>query len=133
LRGYLEGTKFPLTEIAGKKIPQIILGTHPFDGTTYTSMERDQLFREMWKGPQSMVNVMKPIVQRFGLTASRGFPSDSKLSEWHQEALKMTMKVLDIEIAIVLGSILPQRKRLDVSAYLYRLSVKMAGEAFQKT
>ena len=87
----------------------------------------------MWKGPQSMVNVMKPIVQRFGLTASRGFPSDSKLSEWHQEALKMTMKALDIEIAIVLGSILPQRKRLDVSSYLYRLSVKMAGEAFQKT
>ena len=87
----------------------------------------------MWKGPQSMVNVMKPIVQRFGVTASRGFPSDSKLSEWHQEALKMTMKALDIEIAIVLGSILPQRKRLDVSSYLYRLSVKMAGEAFQKT
>jgi hypothetical protein len=96
-------------------------------------MERDQLFREMWKDPQSMVNVMKPIVQRFGLTASREFPSDSKLSEWHQEALKMTMKALDVEIAIVLGSILPQRKRLDVSSYLYRLSVKMAGEAFQKT
>ena len=87
----------------------------------------------MWKGPQSMVNVIKPIVQRFGVTDSRGFPSDSKLSEWYQEALKMTMKALDIEIAIVLGSILPQRKRLDVSSYLYRLSVKMAEEAFQKT
>jgi len=133
LRGYLEGSKFPLTEIAGKKIPQIILGTHPFDGTTYTSMERDQRFREMWKGPQSMVDVMKPIIQRFGVTASRGFPSDSKLSKWHQEALKMTMKALDIEIAIVLGSILPRKKRLDVSPYLYRLSFKMAGEAFQKT
>jgi len=131
--GYLEGSKFPLTEIAGKKIPQIILGTHPFDGTTYTSIERDQRFRERWTGPQSMVDLMKPIVQRFGVTASRGFPSDSKLSRCHQEALRLTMEELDIEIAIVLGSLLPRTKRLDSSRYLYRLSLKMAGKEFQKT
>lgn len=80
-----------------------------------------------------MVDVMKPIVQRFGVTASRGFPSDSKLSRWHQEALRLTMEELDTEIAIVLGSILPQTPRLDTSRYLYRLSLKMAGKEFQKT
>lgn len=133
LKGYCEGSKFPLTEIAGQKIPQIILGTHPFDGTTYTSPERDQWFRELWTGPQSMVDVMKPIVQRFGVTASRGFPSDSQLSRWHQEALKLTMDALDMEIAIVLGSILPHTTRLDTRRYLYRLGLQMAGKDFQNT
>jgi hypothetical protein len=133
LRGYLEGSKFPLTEIAGKKIPQIILGTHPFDGTTYTSPERDQRYRELWTGPQSMVDLMKPIVQRFGVTASRGFPSDSTLSRWHQEALRLTMEELDMEIAILLGSILPRTTRLDTRRYLYRLSLKLAGKEFQQT
>ena len=133
MRGYLEGSQFPWTEIAGKKIPQIILGTHPFDGTTYTSVERDQQYREQWTGPQSMVDVMKPIVKRFGVTASRGFPSDSKLSRWHQEALRVTIEELDTEIAIVLGSILPRTPRFDTRRYLYRLSLKMAGEEFQKT
>jgi len=133
LRGYLKGSKFPLTEIAGTQIPRIILGTHPFDGTTYTSEARDQQFRAQWTGPQSMVDVLQPIVQRFGVTASRGFPSDAQLSRWHQEALRLTMEALDQEIAIVLGSILPQRTRLDTSRYLYRLSLKLAGEAFRHT
>ena len=100
LRGYLKGSKFPLTEIAGTQIPRIILGTHPFDGTTYTSEARDQQFRAQWTGPQSMVDVLQPIVQRFGVTASRGFPSDAQLSRWHQEALRLTMEALDQEIAI---------------------------------
>lgn len=133
MRGYLEGSAFPVTEIAGTPIPRIILGTHPFDGTTYTSVARDQAYRAQWTGPQSMVEVMQPIVQQFGVTASRGFPSDAQLSRWHQQALGQTMEALDQEIAIVLGSILPRQARLDTSRYLYRLSLKLAGDAFQRT
>jgi hypothetical protein len=42
------------------------------------------------------------------------------------------MEALDVEIAIVLGSILPPKTRLDTRRYLYRLSLKMAGKEFQK-
>ena len=82
LRSYIEASKFPIVEIAGRKIPRIVLGQHPYDGTTYTSWERDQEDRRRWNGPQNVVELMKPIVQRFGLTASREVPTDSELSRW---------------------------------------------------
>lgn len=132
MKGYVEGSKFPLTEIAGRKIPRIVLGQHPYDGTTYTSWERDQQYLKRWKGPRSMVEMMKPVFQCFGLTASREVPSDTELSRWHLEALRLTMEELDTEIALVLGSALPTKGRVDVSGYLYRLSYKLAGEEFQR-
>jgi hypothetical protein len=132
LKGYIEASKFPLVEIAGKKIPRIILGTHPYDGTTYTSKERDQQYLRRWTGPRSMVELMKPIVQRFGVTASRGFPAESDLRRWHREALRLTMEETDTEIAIVLGSILPTKVGLDTASYVYRLNRELGGEEFQK-
>jgi hypothetical protein len=132
LKGYVEASKFPLIEIAGRKIPRIILGAHPYDATTYTSKERDQQYIKRWTGPRSMVELMKPVVERFGVTASRGFPSDSDLSRWHREALRLTMDELNTEIAIVLGSILPTKGDVDTSRYVYRLSLKLGGEEFRK-
>jgi hypothetical protein len=132
LKRYVEGSKFPLVEIAGRKIPRIIIGAHPYDGTTYTSKERDQQYLKRWTGPRSMVELMKPIVQHFGVTASRGFPAESELRRWHQEALRLTMEELDTEIAIVLGSILPTKGSLDTASYVYRLNRKLGGEEFQK-
>jgi len=133
LKGYIEGSKFPLIEIGGRKIPRIVLGQHPYDGTTYTSWERDQQYLKRWNGPQSMVEMMKPIVQRFGLTASREVPAETDLSRWHQEALRMIMEELDGEVALVLGSILPTNIRPETIEYLYRLSYKLAGEEFLRT
>ena len=132
MKGYVESSKFPLVEIAGKKIPRIILGSHPYDGTTYTSKERDEQYLKKWTGPRSMVELMKPIVQRFGVTASRGFPGESDLRRWHREALKLTMDELDTEIAIVLGSILPTKESVDTSKYLYKLNLRLGGEEFQR-
>jgi len=132
LKGYVEGSKFPITEIAGRKVPRIVLGQHPYDGTTYTSWERDQQYLKRWNGPRSMVEMMKPIIQRFGLTASREVPSDMDLSKWHQEALRLTMEELDTEIALVLGSTLPTKGRAETAGYLYRLSYKLAGEEFRR-
>lgn len=132
MKGYVEDSKFPLTEIAGRKIPRIVLGQHPYDGTTYTSWERDQQYLKRWKGPRSMVEMMKPIVQRFGLTASREVPTDTELSRWHQEALRLTMEELDKEIALVLGSTLPTKARPSVEGYVYRLGYELAGEEFRR-
>jgi len=135
LKGYIEASKFPLVEIAGKKIPRIILGTHPFDGTTYTSKERDQQYLKRWTGPRSMVELMKPIVQRFGVTASRAFPAESAesgLRKWHREALRLTMEELDTEIAMILGSVLPTKRSLNTASYLYSLNRKLSGEEFQR-
>lgn len=130
MKGYVEASKFPVTEIAGRRIPRIVLGQHPYDGTTYTSLDRDLQYLKKWKDLQSMVEMMKPIVQRFGLTTSREVPSDTDLSRWHREALRTTMKELDTEIALVLGSNLPTNVRPDIDGYLYRLSYKLAGEEF---
>jgi len=132
LKGYAEASKFPLVEIAGRKIPRIILGAHPYDGTTYTSKERDQEYLKRWTGPRSMVELMKPIVQRFGVTASRGFPPESELRSWHKEALRLTMEQLNTEIAIVLGSILPTKGSTDASRYVYRLNESLGGEEFRR-
>ena len=132
MKGYIEASKFPFVEIAGKKIPRIILGAHPYDGTTYTSKARDQQFLMRWTSPRSMVELMKPIVQRFGVTASRAFPAESGLRKWHQEALRLTMEELDTEIAIVLGSILPTKGSLDTARYVYSLNRKLSGEEFQR-
>jgi hypothetical protein len=131
LKGYVEASGFPLTEIVGRKIPRIILGVHPYDATTYTSKERDEEYLRRWTGPRSMVELMKPVVERFGVTASRGFPSDSDLSRWHRGALRLTMDELDTEIAIVLGSILPTKGIVDTSKYVYRLGIKLGGEEFR--
>ncbi|MEE8569999.1 hypothetical protein DRO66_01520 [Candidatus Bathyarchaeota archaeon] len=133
MRSYVEASKFPIVEIAGTKIPRIILGQHPYDGTTYTSSERDQEYRKRWNGPQSMVEMMKPIIQRFGLTASREVPTDNELSRWHQDALRMTMEELNVEIALILGTALPTSRRPQTAEYLYRLSYELAGEEFSKT
>jgi hypothetical protein len=129
----MKASKFPIIEIAGKKIPRVVLGQHPYDGTTYTSWKRDQEYRRRWNGPQSMVEMMKPIVQRFGLTASREVPTDSELSRWHQEALRITMEKLNVEIALILGTALPTSRRPETAEYLYRLSYELAGEEFSKT
>jgi hypothetical protein len=77
-----------------------------------------------------MVELMKPIVQRFGVTASREVPTDTKLSHWHQDALTRTMEDLNREIAIVLGTALPTTPRPDTSEYLYRRSYALAGDDF---
>lgn len=130
MKSYTADSRFPLVEIAGRKIPRIILGQHPYDGTTYTSWARDQAYRRRWTGPQSMVALMKPIVQRFGLTASREVPTDTALSQWHQDALTRTMDDLDREIALILGTALPTTPRPDTSEYLYRLSYALAGDDF---
>jgi hypothetical protein len=130
LKSYTAASRFPLIDIAGQKIPRIILGQHPYDGTTYTSGARDQAYRRRWTGPHSMVELMKPIVHRFGVTASREVPTDTALSHWHQDALQRTMDDLNREIALVLGTALPTRPRPDMSEYLYRLSYALAGDAF---
>jgi hypothetical protein len=132
LKGYVEGSGFPLTNIAGRMLPRVVLGQHPYDGVTYTSLERDQIFLKRWKGPRSMVELMKPVIQRFGLTASREVPTDTELSRWHIEALRITMVELDLEIALVLGSGLPTNIQAETSGYLYRLSYELAGEEFAK-
>jgi len=132
LKGYAQASKFPLVEIAGRKIPRIVLGQHPYDGVTYTSWERDQQYLKRWNGPQSMAELMKPVVQRFGLTASRRVPSDTKLSEWHLEALRITMEKLDTEIALVLGSGVPTNVQPETAEYLYRLSLRLAEKEFPR-
>ena len=58
MKSYIEGSQFPVVTIAGQQIPQIILGTHPFDGITYTSINRDQLFRQQWTDARSMVHLL---------------------------------------------------------------------------
>lgn len=124
MKTYVEGSQFPLFKIGGHEIPKMILGTHPFDGITYTSIHRDQLFRQQWTGARSMVHLLKPIVSRFGVTSVRGFPSPSQYSYWHQKAIRQTMQELDTEIAIVLGTILPLNQSIDIRPYLYRLSLQ---------
>jgi hypothetical protein len=133
LKSYLEASKFPIVDVAGRKIPRVILGQHPYDGTTYTSWARDQAYRRRWKGPRSMVELMQPIVQRFGVTASREVPTDSELSRWHQDALRLTMEELKVEIALILGTTLPTRRQPETAEYLYRLSYELAGDAFAQT
>lgn len=128
MKTYIEGSQFPLISIEGKQIPQIILGTHPFDGITYTSIERDQLFRQQWTGVGSMVYLLKPLVSRFGVTSVRGFPSSSQFSYWHQKALHQTMQELDVEIAIALGTVLPLNQSIDIRPYLYRLSLQASRQ-----
>lgn len=80
-----------------------------------------------------MVKLMKPLVQRYGLTASREVPTDTTLSQWHQEALRVTMTELDVEIALVLGTALPATRRPDTSTRLYQLSYAIAGDEFATT
>lgn len=71
---------------------------------------------------ESMVQLLKPLVSRFGVTSVRGFPSMSKLSYWHQEALQQTMQELDVEIAIVFSTVLLLKHPIEIRPYLYRLS-----------
>lgn len=130
MKGYVQGSKFPLVEISGRKVPRVVLGQHPYDGVTYTSWERDQQYLRRWNGPRSMVELMKPVVQRFGLTASRRVPSETKLSEWHLEALRITMEELDTEIALVLGSGVPTNVQPETAEYVYRLSLRLAERQF---
>jgi len=130
LKSYTAASRFPLVDIAGRKIPRIILGQHPYDGTTYTSWTRDQAYRRRWTGPHRMVELMKPIVHRFGVAASREVPTDTALSHWHQDALTRTMDDLNQEIALVLGTALPTTPQKDTSEHLYRLSYALAGDAF---
>ncbi len=133
MKSYFEASKFPLIGVAGRRIPRVILGQHPYDGTTYTSWERDQAYRRRWTGPQSMVELLKPIVHRFGVTASREVPSDSALSRWHQDALRLTMEALQVEIALIVGTVLPLSRQPETAEYLYRLNYELAGEAFAQT
>ena len=130
MQSYIEASRFPLVDIAGRQIPRVILGQHPYDGTTYTSWERDQTFRTRWTSPQSMVELLKPIVQRFGLTATREVPTDTALSRWHQEAVRLTMKELDMEIALVLGTTLPTTSQPDSTPLLLQRSYALAGDVF---
>ena len=128
MKSYVKGSQFPVVTIAGQQIPQIILGTHPFDGITYTSIYRDQVFRQQWTGARSMVHLLKLIVSHFGVTSVRGFPSTSPYSYWHQQAIHQTMQELDTEIAIVLGTILPLKQSIDIRPYLYRLSLQASRQ-----
>ena len=32
MKGYVEASKFPITEVAGGKISRVVLGQHPYDG-----------------------------------------------------------------------------------------------------
>jgi hypothetical protein len=128
MKTYVEGSQYPLVTIAGQQIPKVILGTHPFDGITYTSIHRDQLFRQQWTGVRSMVHLLKPIVSRFGVTSVRGFPSTTQYSYWHQKAIHQTMQELDTEIAVVLGTILPLKQSIDIRPYLYRLSLQASRQ-----
>jgi hypothetical protein len=79
-----------------------------------------------------MIEMMKPIVRRFGLTSTREYPSDTELSQWHQEALQITMSELDMEIALVLGTTLPTKGQIDINEYLYRLCFEVAKDEFAK-
>jgi hypothetical protein len=77
-----------------------------------------------------MVELLKPIVQRFGITATREVPTETALSRWHQEAVQITMKELDREMALVLGTTLPTTPQPDTTQQLLRLSYTIAGDAF---
>jgi hypothetical protein len=111
LRSYIDVCKVPLVNIAGKRVPKLIQGIHPFDGMTYVSAEKDQECRRMYMDVTKTAEILRYAVLEAGIPVPQVDQDIPDLNRLHLSALTMIMEEAEIEIPVIPYIELPLRLR----------------------
>ena len=103
--------KVPLVNIAGKRVPKLIQGIHPFDGMTYISQEKDQECRRTYMDVTKTVEILRYAILEAGIPVPQVDQDIPDLNRLHLSALTMIMEEEEIEIPVIPYIELPLRLR----------------------
>ena len=101
--------KVPLINIAGKRVPKLIQGIHPFDGMTYVSAEEDQECRRIYMDVTKTVEILRYAILEAGIPVPQVDQDIPDLNRLHLSALTMIMEEAEIEISVIPYIELPLR------------------------
>ena len=109
MRSYIDVCKVPFVNIAGKKVPKLIQGIHPFDGMTYISQEKDQECRRIYMDVTKTVEILRYAILEAGIPVPQVDQDIPDLNRLHLSALTMIMEEAEIEIPVIPYIELPLR------------------------
>ena len=129
--------KVPLVNIAGKRVPKLIQGIHPFDGMTYISAEKDQECRRTYMDVTKTVEILRYAILEAGIPVPQVDQDIPDLNRLHLSALTMIMEEEEIEIPVIPYIELPLRlkgKKLDpkrIFATYDQHNLRLGGEEYR--
>ena len=137
MRSYIDVCKVPLVNIAGKRVPKLIQGIHPFDGMTYVNAEKDQECRRIYMDVTKTVEILKYAILEAGIPVPQVDQDIPDLNRLHLSALTMIMEEAKIEIPVIPYIELPLRlkgKKLDpkrIFATYDKHNLGLGGEEYR--
>jgi hypothetical protein len=87
--------------MAGKKLPKLIQGIHPFDGMTYVSEKRDLECRRMYMDVTKTVEILRYAILEAGVPVPQVDQDIPDLDRLHLSALTMIMEEEQVEIPVI--------------------------------
>jgi hypothetical protein len=139
MKSYLEGCGVPTTRIGQIEVPRLIMGDHPYDGSSYVSRERDAWNLRTFDRAAKVSAVLRYAVEQAGITVTQVAHERPTRNRLHLQAIWETAQETGIEIGLLGHIIVPvtldgelavRTKR--TRATLYAHDERVSGEAFRK-